>query len=103
MDKKRFDFKKFLKTYYRKIILYSANIIAFALIMAWAMKVYRLEGGDGYGVLGPIVYYTFIYLVFAFFSLIVYYLSIIAGAFTNMHKEKNDKAEKEELKSEKQG
>jgi len=105
MEKKNFDFKKFLKTYYRKIILYTANLVAFVFLLAWSFKVYRVEGGgSGYGIMGPLVSQLILYLRFAFFSLIVYYLSIIAGAFTNMYKErkseKKEKTEKEKIKSE---
>ena len=85
------NFKKFLKTHYRKLILLAVNIVAYALLMAWAMKVYRVEGGHGYEEMGQVVPYTIVYIVFAFFSLIVYYLSIIASALTRMYKERKEK------------
>lgn len=88
MDKKHFDFKKFLKNHYRKIILYAVNIVAYALLMDWAMKVYIIEGGHGHEEMGQIVPYTIKYIVFAFMSLIVYYLSIIASALNRMGKER---------------
>ena len=98
MNNIKFDLKKFLKNHYRKIILLAVNSVAYALLMAWAMKVYRIEGGHGYEKMGQIVPYTIIYIVFAFLSLVVYYLSIIASALSRMYKERKEK-EQENKKS----
>lgn len=96
MDKKSFDFKKFLKTHYRKLILYAVNIIAFALLMDWAMKVYMIEGGHGHEEMGQIVPYTMKYIIFAFMSLVVYYLSIIASALNRAYKTKQEQKQKQD-------
>ncbi|MDE5722420.1 MAG: hypothetical protein K2I30_06780 [Clostridia bacterium] len=96
MDKKTFDFKDFLKKHYRRIILYVVNIVAYALFMAWAMKVYRHEGGHGYEEMGQIVPYTMKYIWFAFATLVVYYLSIIASALNRAYKQKKEQKEQEE-------
>ena len=96
MDKKSFDFKKFLKTHYRKLILYAVNIIAYALFMSWAMKVYRVEGGHGYDEMGQIVPYTIKYLWFAFATIVVYYLSIIASALNRAYTTKQEQKQKQD-------
>lgn len=98
MDNRKFDFKKFLKNHYRKFILLAVNIVAYALLMDWAMKVYRIEGGHGYEEMGQIVPYTIRYIVFAILSLVVYYLSIIASALSRMYKDRKEK-EQENKKS----
>ena len=88
MNDKKLKIKNFLKTHCRKLILLAVNIVAYILLMVWAMEVYRLEGGHGYEVMGQIVPFTMIYIVFAIFSLIVYYLSIIASSLNRMYKER---------------
>lgn len=93
MKNKKIDYKKFFKTHYRKLILLTVNILAYALLMAWAMRVYLTEGGHGYEEMGQIVPYTIVYIVFAFLSLIVYYLSIIASALTRMYRERKETKE----------
>ena len=95
MNDKKLKIKNFLKTHCRKLILLAVNIVAYILLMVWAMEVYRLERGHGYEVMGQIVPFTMIYIVFAIFSLIVYYLSIIASSLNRMYKERKEQERKD--------
>ena len=64
----------------KKKILYAVNIAMLILIFCTAM--FRWHA---YGIIPVIFNYTLIQIAFTIFSLIVYYLSIIADAISGKH------------------
>ena len=64
----------------KKKILYAVNIAMIILIFCTAM--FRWHA---YGIIPVIFNYTLIQIAFTIFSLIVYYLSIIADAISGKH------------------
>lgn len=72
--------KKKVKCPKKKKILYAVNITMLILIFCTAM--FRWHA---YGIIPVIFNYTLIQISFTIFSLIVYYLSIIADAISGKH------------------
>ena len=72
--------KKKVKCPKKKKILYAVNIAMLILIFCTAM--FRWHA---YGIIPVIFNYTLIQIAFTIFSLIVYYLSIIADAISGKH------------------
>ena len=72
--------KKKVKCPKKKKILYAVNIAMLILIFCTAM--FRWHA---YGIIPVIFNYTLIQISFTIFSLIVYYLSIIADAISGKH------------------